>query len=61
MPAKRPGQDVLRLYLDEKLKEKFRRYCSIKGTTMTEEVTRLIEETVSRNEELLKLVDKNLQ
>lgn len=61
MPEKRSGQDVIRLYLDERLKEKFKRLCSIKGTTMTAELVRFIEESVLANEDLLKLVDKKLE
>jgi hypothetical protein len=60
MPEKRPGLDVIRLFLDERLKEKFKRICSIKGTTMTEEITQFIEESVNKNDDLLKLVDKKL-
>lgn len=60
MPEKRQGQDVIRLFLDERLKEKFKRVCSIRGTSMTEEITRFIEESVAENEELLRLVDKKL-
>jgi predicted CopG family antitoxin len=60
MPEKRPGLDVIRLFLDERLKEKFKRICSIKGTTMTEEITKFIEESVNENDDLLKLVDKKL-
>jgi len=51
---------VIRLFLDERLKEKFKRVCSIKGTTMTEEITRFIEESVNENNDLLNLVDKKL-
>jgi hypothetical protein len=60
MPEKRQGQDVIRLFLDERLKEKFKRVCSIKGTSMTEEIVRFIENSVEKNEELLSLVDKQL-
>ena len=51
---------VIRLFLDERLKEKFKRVCSIKGTSMTEEIVRFIENSVEKNEELLSLVDKQL-
>ena len=61
MPEKRPGQDVIRLFLDERLKEKFKRVCSTKGTTMTEEITRFIEEIVNENNDLLNLVNKKLE
>jgi excinuclease UvrABC nuclease subunit len=48
------------MFLDERLKEKFKRVCSIKGTTMTEEITRFIEESVNENNDLLNLVEKKL-
>jgi excinuclease UvrABC nuclease subunit len=49
------------LFLDKRLKEKFKRVCSIKGTTMTEEITRFIEESVNENNDLLNLVNKKLE
>jgi predicted DNA-binding protein len=61
MPERRLGQDLIRLYLPEELKERFKRLCSIKGTTMTEEVTEFIEQSLKDNDELLKLVDKKLK
>lgn len=61
MPERRLGQDLIRLYLPEELKERFKRLCSIKGTTMTEEVTRFIDQSLRENEELLKFVDKKLK
>ena len=59
--ADRPGQDSIRLYLPEDKKEKFKRICSIKGTTMTEEINRFIDETICENEDLLRLVNKRLK
>jgi hypothetical protein len=60
MPEKRPGQELIRLYLPEGLKSRFKRYCSIKGSTMTEEITRFVERTVETNEDLIQLVEQKL-
>jgi PhoPQ-activated pathogenicity-related protein len=61
MPERRPGQETLTLYIPSQLKERFKRLCSLKGTTMTDEVTRFIEENVTENKELLRLVEEKLQ
>ncbi len=61
MPEQRLGQELIRLYLPEELKDRFKRLCSIKGTTMTKEVTRFIEQSLKENEELLKFIDKKLK
>lgn len=36
MSEKREGQDLIRVYLPTDLKERFKLYCQLKGTTMTE-------------------------
>lgn len=61
MPEKRPGQEVIRLFLPEELKQRFKRLCSIRGTTMTAEILRFIESEVEENQELVDLVERKLK
>lgn len=47
MPEKRTGQDLVRIYLPTELKERFKLYCQLKGTNMTEVVKEQIEKLIS--------------
>lgn len=58
MPERRPGQEIVTFYLPAGFKEKFKLLCQLKGTTMTEEFTRFVEEELKINEDLLKRVDE---
>ncbi len=56
MPEKREGQELIRLYLPADLKEKFKLYCQLKGTTMTEVIKEQVEKLLESEDfaELLK-------
>lgn len=60
MPEKREGQELIRLYLPTELKDRFRLYCQLKGTTMTE----VIKEKISKlleSEDLAELLEERLK
>jgi predicted DNA-binding protein len=60
MPEKREGQELIRLYLPSDLKDRFKLYCQLKGTTMTE----VIKEQISKlleSEDLTELLEKRLK
>ncbi|MEC4807417.1 MAG: hypothetical protein SAJ72_24570 [Jaaginema sp. PMC 1080.18] len=61
MPEKRPGQDVIRFYLPEGLKETYKRLCAIKGTTMSEDLIQYVEQTVKDNERIFQLINQELE
>lgn len=61
MPEKRLGQQIVSLFIDESKKEKFKRICQIRGTTMTEEIAKFIDDYIEENEELLNLIDKKIK
>ncbi|AFZ15647.1 hypothetical protein Cri9333_4884 (plasmid) [Crinalium epipsammum PCC 9333] len=61
MPERRPGQETITLYLPAELKDSFKRLCLLRGTTMTEEISAFIEDSVKENEEVLKLVEDKLK
>ena len=49
MPEKRVGQELIRLYLPTDLKDRFKLYCQLKGTTMTDLI----------NDQIKKLLDSD--
>ncbi len=60
MPEKREGQELIRLYLPSDLKDRFKLYCQLKGTTMTE----VIKEQISKlleSEDLTELLEERLK
>jgi hypothetical protein len=59
MAEKREGQDLIRLYLPIELKEDFKLYCSLKGTTMTNVLREHIEELLV-SEDFRLLLEKRL-
>jgi len=61
MPERRPGQETITIFLPSELKEDFKRLCSLKGTTMTEEIKRYVAEAVEENRELLNIVEQGLK
>ena len=56
MTEKREGQELIRLYLPTDLKEKFKLYCQLTGTTMTEVIKEQLEKLLNSKDfaELLK-------
>ena len=60
VPAKRPGQEIMRFFLPEGLKERYKRVCSLKGTSMTEDLIAYIEGQIDEYSELIKSVDKKM-
>ena len=61
MGKKRPNQDVVTFYAPEGLKEKYRRVCAIRGTSMTKKLVAHMEEEVEKNQELLDMVEGKLE
>ena len=59
MPEKREGQDLVRLYLPIDLKEKFKLYCQLKGTSMTEVVKDQIEKLLD-SEDFSQILEERL-
>ncbi|MEO0687703.1 MAG: hypothetical protein AAFY76_22290 [Cyanobacteria bacterium J06649_11] len=59
MPEKRTGQDLVRIYLPIELKERFKLYCQLKGTTMTEVVKEQIEKLIN-SKDFSKLLEDRL-
>jgi hypothetical protein len=59
MAEKREGQDLIRLYLPVEVKEGFKLYCSLKGTTMTNVLREHIEELLV-SEDFRLLLEKRL-
>lgn len=60
MPEKREGQDLIRIFVPTELKEKFKLWCQLQGTTMTDVIEGWIEEAME-NEDFAKLVQKRLK
>ena len=60
MPEKRTGQDLVRIYLPIELKERFKLYCQLKGTTMTEVVKDQIEKLIN-SKDFSKLLEDRLK
>ncbi|NJL78343.1 MAG: hypothetical protein HC836_42470 [Richelia sp. RM2_1_2] len=60
MPEKRTGQDLVRLYLPTELKERFKLYCQLKGTSMTEVVKEQIEKLIN-SKDFSKLLEDRLK
>ncbi|MEM9924840.1 MAG: hypothetical protein AAF915_13980 [Cyanobacteria bacterium P01_D01_bin.50] len=60
MPEKRTGQDLVRLYLPTELKERFKLYCQLKGTSMTEVVKEQIEKLIN-SKDFSKLLEERLK
>ncbi|NEO34478.1 MAG: hypothetical protein F6K36_29580 [Symploca sp. SIO3C6] len=50
MSEKRNGQELIRLYLPAEMKENFKLYCSLKGTTMSEQIKGFINSLLSSKE-----------
>ena len=61
MPEKRPGQDIVRFYIDDKLKRDFKRACEIRSSNMTDEIVKFIENFVEETRPLMELVDSQLK
>jgi hypothetical protein len=57
---KRPGQELMRFYMPEGLKERYKRLCSIKGVSMSEDLVAYIERELEENVDLLKIVENKL-
>lgn len=60
MPEKRTGQDLVRLYLPTELKERFKLYCQLKGTNMTEVVKEQIEKLIN-SKDFSKILEERLK
>lgn len=60
MPEKREGQDLIRLYLPTDLKERFKLYCHLQGTSMTEVVKEQIEKLIN-SKDFSKLLEERLK
>ena len=58
--AKRPGQEIMRFYIPEGLKERYKRVCSLKGVSMTEDLIAYMEAQIEEYSELIKTVDKKI-
>lgn len=60
MPEKRVGQELIRLYLPTDLKDRFKLYCQLKGTTMTEVIKEQIKKLLE-SEDLTELLEQRLK
>lgn len=60
MAEKREGQELIRLYLPTELKDRFKLYCQLKGTTMTEVIKEQIEKLLE-SENLTELLEERLK
>lgn len=60
MPEKRVGLEVIRLYLPTDLKDRFKLYCQLKGTTMTEVIKEQIKKLLE-SEDLTELLEQRLK
>jgi hypothetical protein len=60
MPERREGQELIRLYLPAELKEMFKLYCQLKGTTMTEVITEQIENLI-KSEDFTQILQQRLK
>ena len=60
MPEKREGQELIRLYLPTDLKDRFKLYCQLKGTTMTEVIKEQIKKLLE-SEDLTELLEQRLK
>ena len=48
----------MRFYMPEGLKNKYKRLCGIKGTTMTEDLIAYMESEVEENKEFIEMAEK---
>jgi predicted DNA-binding protein len=60
MAEKREGQELIRLYLPTELKDRFKLYCQLKGTTMTEVIKEQIEKLLE-SEDFTSLLEERLK
>jgi len=60
MPEKRVGLELIRLYLPTDLKDRFKLYCQLKGTTMTEVIKEQIKKLLE-SEDLTELLEQRLK
>ena len=60
MAEKREGQELIRLYLPTELKDRFKLYCQLKGTTMTDVIKEQIEKLLEF-ENLTELLEERLK
>jgi len=60
MPEKRVGQELIRLYLPTDLKDRFKLYCQLKGTTMTEVIKEQMKKLLE-SEDLTELLEQRLK
>ncbi|MGC1245448.1 MAG: hypothetical protein WA865_04475 [Spirulinaceae cyanobacterium] len=60
MAQKREGQEIVVFYAPEGLKEKYKRVCSIKGTSITGDLVAYMEKQIEQNEELVDIVERRL-
>lgn len=60
MAEKREGQELIRLYLPTELKDRFKLYCQLKGTTMTDVIKEQIEKLL-KSENLTELLEERLK
>lgn len=58
MVEKREGQDIIRLYLPVEVKEDFKLFCSLRGTTMTNILKEHIEQLLASDEFRLLLEER---
>lgn len=61
MGKKRPNQDIVTFYAPEGLKDNYKKLCSIKGASMTENLVAFMEREVEENRELLDMVREKLK
>ena len=60
MPERRPGQDNITIYVPTELKESFKKICALKGTSMTEEITSFVKDSVEKHKNLLQVLNREL-
>ena len=58
MSEQREGKEIMRFYMPEGLKNKYKRLCGIKGTTMTEDLIAYMESEVEENKEFIEMAEK---
>ena len=61
MPQEREGQTTITFYLPIRQKDRFARLCSLKNTTMTDELRQFITDQIEANEQLLVFVEEQLK